>query len=234
MSPPQPGEETCVRAPSERTRLRRKPARGAYEREAIEAILDEAPFAHLGFVSDGQPFVIPTLHARLADRVYIHGSSASRTVRALASGAPVCLTASLMDGLVLARAAMHHSVNYRSVVIFGRARRVEDPEEHLAALEAFTERILPGRWGEVRPPTAKELKAVAVLALGLDEASAKIRSGPPLDDEEDYALEIWAGTVPLLTRPRSPVPDGRLDPGIALPGSVERLLEEDSSRFGEP
>ncbi len=165
------------------------PARADYERERIEAILDEALVAHIGFAVEGQPYVIPTLHARVGDSVYFHGSSASRTVRALSAGAPVCLTVTLLDGLVLARSAVHHSVNYRSVVVFGQATPLEAPSEKMTAIEAFTERLIPGRWDEVRAPTAKELKAIQVFALPLNEASAKTRSGPPVDDEEDYALE---------------------------------------------
>jgi uncharacterized protein len=202
-------------APSPRTRVRRMPARAGYDREAIDAILDEALVAHIGFAAEGQPYVIPTLHARVSDNVYFHGSSASRTVRALAAGASVCLTVTLLDGLVLARSAVHHSVNYRSVVVLGKATAIESPGEKLAAIEAFTERLIPGRWGEVRPPTAKELKAIQVLALPLSEASAKVRSGPPVDDEEDYALDTWAGVVPLAMVAGTPTPDKRLSESIS-------------------
>ncbi len=191
------------------------PARARYDREAIDAILDEAMVAHLGCALEGQPFVIPTLHARVGDEVYFHGSAASRTIRALRAGAPACLTVTLLDGLVLARSAVHHSVNYRSVVVLGSARSVEDLDRRAQAVQAFTERLIPGRWQEVRPPTIKELKAIDVLALPLDEASAKIRTGPPLDDEEDYALPAWAGVIPLHTRAGAPVPDPRLAGGIA-------------------
>lgn len=201
-------------APTDRTKVRRMPARAAYEREAIEAILDEALVAHLGFAQDGQPYVIPTLHARVGDVLYVHGSAASRTLRELADGVPVCLTATLLDGLVLARSTVHHSVNYRSVVVLGTATPVEDPDERMRALEAFTERLIPGRWSEARPPDAKELKGVGVLAMRLDEASAKVRSGPPLDDSDDYALPVWAGVIPLELVCREPVPDPRLGAGI--------------------
>ena len=194
-------------------RLRRKRERGSYERETIDAILDEGLVAHLGIVEDGQPLVMPTLHARAGDVVYCHGSSASRTLRAMAAGAPVCLTVSLIDGLVLARSAMHHSANYRSAVLLGRARPVEDRDELLAGFEAIVERIVPGRWTDVRPPTEKELKATALLALPIDEASAKVRTGPPLDDEPDYALPAWAGVIPLSLRAGEPQPDPRLAPG---------------------
>ena len=179
--------------PSQRARVRRVPARADYGRETIDAILDEALVAHLGFAIDDQPYVIPTLHARVGDIVYIHGSSASRAIRSLTGGLQACLTVTLIDGLVLARSAFHHSMNYRSVVILGEARPVEGPEERLKALEAFTERLVPGRWDEVRPPTAQELKGTRVLALTLDEASAKVRTGPPVDDDEDYELDVWAG-----------------------------------------
>ncbi len=191
------------------------PARARYERDAIDAILDEAMVGHLGFMHERQPFVIPTLHARVGDEVYIHGSAASRTIRALGAGTPACLTVTLLDGLVLARSAVHHSVNYRSAVVLGSARLVEDLSERMAAVQAFTERLIPGRWQEVRPPTVKELKAIHVLAFPLAEASAKIRTGPPLDDEEDYTLPTWAGVIPLHTHADPPVPDPRLVGGIA-------------------
>jgi uncharacterized protein len=202
-------------APSPRTKLRRMPARAAYDREAIDAILDEAMVAHLGFAHEGQPYVIPTLYARVGEEIYFHGSAASRTIRALSAGAPACLTVTLLDGLVLARSAVHHSVNYRSVIVFGAPRAVGDLPERRAALQAFTERLIPGRWREVRPPTDNELKAIQVLALPLDEASAKVRAGPPLDDEEDYELPAWAGVIPLRTHAGPPLPDPRLADGMA-------------------
>jgi uncharacterized protein len=202
-------------APSARTKVRRLPARAVYERDSIDAIVDEAIVAHLGLVQDGQPYVIPTLHARVGDVVYFHGSAASRTIRALSAGAPACLTVTLLDGLVLARSAVHHSVNYRSVVVLGRARPVEGPAERARALRAFTERLIPGRWDEVRPPTDKELGAVRVLAMRLDEASAKIRTGPPLDDQDDYALPVWAGVIPLRMTAGEPLADPRLAADIA-------------------
>ena len=208
-------------APSERTRVRRAPARARYERATIDAILDEALVAHLGFAVDGQPYVIPTLQARVGDTVYVHGSAASRAIRTLGAGAPACLTVTLVDGLVLARSAFHHSMNYRSVVVLGEARPVEGPEERLKALEAFTERMVPGRWDEVRAPNRQELKGTRVLAMTLDEASAKVRTGPPVDDEEDYALDVWAGVIPLTLTAGAPVDDPRLTPGIPAP-SPER------------
>jgi hypothetical protein len=203
---------------SQRVRLRRKRERGSHEREVIDAILDEALIAHLGIVDEeGQPFVIPTLHARCGDVVYCHGSVASRTLRALAAGSPACLTVSLIDALVLARSAMHHSANYRSVVLLARARVVQDDAEKLEALRAVVEHIVPGRFADVRAPTPNELAATAVLALGIEEASAKIRTGGPIDDEEDYALPCWAGVIPLESRALAPQPDARLAEGIPLP-----------------
>jgi uncharacterized protein len=209
-------------APTDRTRVRRVPARGEYDRETVEAILDESLISHVGFVHEGEPVVIPTLHARLGDRLYLHGSAASRMLRTLERGAPVCATATLVDGLVLARSAFHHSVNYRSVVVFGQARLVEPEEERVKALELFTEKLVPGRWAEVRPPTRQELKGTKVLSLPLDEASAKVRTGPPVDEEEDYALPVWAGVLPLGTAVASPEPDPRLDPAIETPVHVAR------------
>jgi uncharacterized protein len=218
-------------AASERVRLRRKRERGSHDRAAIDAILDEALIAHVGIADEqGQPFVIPTLHARHGDVVYVHGSTASRTLRALRADAPVCLTVSLLDGLVLARAAMHHSANYRSAMLLGTARLVDSPEEKLAALEAIVEHIVPGRWAQVRPPDANELKATSVLALAIEEASAKIRVGPPVDDEPDYALPVWAGVIPLSSRPGAPIPDPRLAPGIAPPASATAYWRPGSPR----
>jgi hypothetical protein len=203
---------------SERVRLRRRRERGSHDRALIDAILDEALIAHLGIADEhGQPFVVPTLHARAGDVVYCHGSAAGRTTRALAAGTPACLTVSLIDGLVLARSAMHHSANYRSVMLLGRARVLTEPAELLAAAEAIVEHVVPGRWADVRPPTPNELKATAILALPIDEASAKVRTGGPLDEEEDYALPAWAGVIPLRTSAGAPVPDERLAPGTALP-----------------
>jgi nitroimidazol reductase NimA-like FMN-containing flavoprotein (pyridoxamine 5'-phosphate oxidase superfamily) len=224
-SPPAPSAapRTSMAAapPSDRTRLRRKRERGSYEREAIEAILDEGLIAHLGIADEhGQPFVIPTLHARRGDVVYCHGSTASRTLRAIAAGAPVCLTVSLLDGLVLARSAMHHSANYRSAMLVGKATQVQEPAEKLVAFEAIVEHIVPGRWRDVRAPSENELKATAVLALPIAEASAKIRTGPPIDDEADHTLSAWAGVIPLATEARAPEPDERLRAGIEAPAYV--------------
>ena len=202
-------------APTDRTTLRRLPQRGSHERTTIEAILDEALSCHVGFVVDGQPFVIPTIHGRIGDRLYVHGSAASRMLKTLAGEVPLCITVSLIDGLVLARSAFHHSMNYRSVVVLGSARAVTDPKEKWDALHAVVEHVAPGRWAEVREPNEKELKATLVLGLSLDEASAKVRTGPPIDDEEDYALECWAGVVPLRLVASEPIPEPRLARGIA-------------------
>jgi uncharacterized protein len=214
-----PSRAPCERdAPSDRVRLRRRRERGSYDRELIDAILDEALIAHLGIADEhGQPFVIPTLHARCGDVVYCHGSSAGRTMRALSGGTPACLTVSLIDGLVLARSAMHHSANYRSVMLLGEARAVSEPDEKRAALEAVVEHILPGRAGEVRGPSENELRATTVVAMPIEETSAKVRSAPPADDEDDYALDTWAGVIPLALRAGAPVPDARLTAGIELP-----------------
>ncbi|MEA2314282.1 MAG: uncharacterized protein QOI03_974 [Solirubrobacteraceae bacterium] len=206
---------------SDRVRLRRRRERGSHDRRVIDAILDEGLIAHLGIVGEGgQPFVTPTLHARSGEVVYCHGSSASRTLRTLAAGARSCLTVSLIDGLVLARSAMHHSANYRSVMLLGQARRVEDAEEKREALRAIVEHIVPGRSAEVRGPTEQELRATSVLAIGIEEASAKVRRGGPVDDEPDYALQAWAGVIPLALRPGAPEPDPRLGEGIAAPAHV--------------
>jgi uncharacterized protein len=202
---------------TERTTLKRLPKRGVYDREVVYGILDEAFICHVGFVADDRPVVIPTGFGRLDDRLYIHGSQASRMLRTVAGGIDVCVTVTLLDGLVLARSAFHHSMNYRSVVIFGRASIVEEREEKLAALVAFSEHVVPGRWAEVREPTEQELKATTVLSLPLAEVSAKVRTGPPLDDEEDYALPVWAGVIPLRLNAGAPIPDRRLPQNIEPP-----------------
>jgi nitroimidazol reductase NimA-like FMN-containing flavoprotein (pyridoxamine 5'-phosphate oxidase superfamily) len=214
------GKTAPAGPPSDRVRLRRKRERASYERDQIDAILDEGLIAHLGIVEDGQPIVIPTLHARDGDVVYCHGSSASRTLRALADGAAACLTVSLIDGLVLARSAMHHSANYRSAIVLGSARLVEDRAERMHGFEQIVERIVPGRWPEVRAPSENELKATTLLALPLEESSAKVRTGPPLDEEEDYALSAWAGVIPLSLQAGQPEPDPRLPEGIPIPDHV--------------
>jgi len=216
--------------PSDRVRLRRKRERGSHEREVIDAILDEALIAHLGIVeSGGQPLVIPTLHARHGDVVFVHGSAAGRTLRLLARGAPVCLTVSLIDGLVLARSAMHHSANYRSAMLIGRATLVEDPGAKRAACREIVEHIVPGRWSDVRPPSEDELKATAILELPIEECSAKVRTGPPVDDEEDHALAAWAGVIPLSLEPAEPQADSRLRAGIDVPGYARAYRRPDGA-----
>jgi nitroimidazol reductase NimA-like FMN-containing flavoprotein (pyridoxamine 5'-phosphate oxidase superfamily) len=200
-----------------RTTIRRLPKRAAYDRATIDSILDEALVCHLGIVRDDSPVVVPTLQARVGDDLYVHGSAASRTLRALSGGIEICLTVTLVDGLVLARSAFHHSVNYRSVMLFGRAELLEAAEDKRRALEAFTEKLVPGRWPDVRPPSPNELKATAVLRLPIGEASAKVRSGPPLDDEEDYERDVWAGVIPLGLCRLPPEPDPKLKSGLELP-----------------
>ena len=202
---------------TDRTKLKRLPKRGHFDRETVYSILDEGFICHVGFVVDGQPFVIPTGYARVHDRLYVHGSQASRMLRNLASGIDACVTVTLLDGLVLARSAFHHSMNYRSVLVFGRPTIVADPAEKTAALLALSEQIIRGRWADVREPSDEELKMTTVLRLPLEEASAKIRTGPPLDDEEDYALPVWAGVVPLKLVAGEPVKDPLLPAEIRVP-----------------
>jgi len=192
--------------PTDRTQVRRIPTRGIYDRAEVYSILDEGYVCHCGFAIDGQPYVIPTGYARLADEIFIHGSAASRMLRAVGEGIDVCVTVTLLDGLVLARSAFHHSMNYRSVVILGRARFVSDPVEKFMALRCFTNRIVPDRWEELRPTTDQELKGTSVLALRLDEVSAKVRTGGPKDDAEDLDAPVWAGVIPLHTQFGDPVP----------------------------
>lgn len=208
-------------APSSRTRVRRVNERARYDREAIHAIVDAGLVAHLGFVDQGQPFVIPTLQARIGDQLYVHGSSASRALRELGKGIPVCVTVTLVDGIVLARSVFEHSMNYRSVVVLGTATAVESEPEKNEALRAFTEKLLPGRWGDARTPTSAELKATSVLRLPLDEASAKIRTGGPEDgDTPDADLDVWAGHIPLVVGALEPVPDPTLRAGIEPPDYI--------------
>lgn len=204
-------------SPTSRTRVNRLPKRGDYSQKTIYAILDAGFLCHVGFVVDGQPHVIPTGYGRAGDTLYLHGSAASRMLRTLAGGVDVCVTVTLLDGIVLARSAFHHSMNYRSVVMLGKASAVEADAEKAAALRVISEQIVRGRWDDVRKPTAQELKATAVLKLPIEEASAKIRTGPPLDDEEDYALNVWAGVLPLAIRAGEPVADPRLAPGAKVP-----------------
>lgn len=215
-------------AKTKRTTLKRLPKRAVFDRKKIYAILDEGFVCHIGFVVDGQPFVIPTSYGRAKDDLFVHGSAASRMLRALAGSIEVCVTVTLIDGLVLARSAFHHSMNYRSVVIFGRAGVVQDTSQKLEALRAISEHIIPRRWDAVREPNANELKATLVLRLPLIEASAKIRTGPPLDDEADYELLTWAGEIPLRLVAQTPVPDPRLSKTAQIPSHIDSYLRRNT------
>jgi uncharacterized protein len=208
-----------------RTEFRRIPTRGSHDRELIYKILDAAYLAHVGFNVRQQPFVIPTLFGREGDKLYLHGSAASRMLRELESGVPACVTVTIVDGLVLARSAFHHSMNYRSVIAFGTALRIVDPEEKTKALRVLSEHLIAGRWEQVRGPNQKELQATAVLEFVIEEASAKVRTGPPLDDEDDYALPVWAGVLPVKLTAGIPVPDERLASDCELPQHVRQYGE---------
>ena len=206
--------------PSERTRVRRLPERGVYDRATIDAIVDEALICHLAYVIDAEPRVIPTIHARVGNTLYVHGSNASRTLRATKRGTPVAIEITLLDGLVLARSAFHHSMNYRSVIVYGRAREVTDPDEKWGAQRALVEHVAHGRAGDARMPNQRELDQTTILAVAMDEASAKIRTGPPKDEGEDLALPIWAGVLPLITIPGEPEPDPQLGDDVPVPDYV--------------
>ena len=219
--------------PTERTRVVREPHRGSFDRETIYKILDEGFVCHVGFTVDGQPYVIPTMFARVGDALYFHGSAASRMLRGVSGDLAVCVTVTLIDGLVLARSVFNHSMNYRSVVALGKATLVDGAEEKIAALRAFTEKILPGRWGDARQPNEKELKATSILRLALSEVSAKMRTGDVQDDEEDYALQVWAGVLPIRLAASEPIRDGRCDAGLAVPTAVanfDKRLGANNSR----
>jgi nitroimidazol reductase NimA-like FMN-containing flavoprotein (pyridoxamine 5'-phosphate oxidase superfamily) len=204
--------------PTARTTVRRHPERGRYDRATVDAILDEALVGHVGFVVDGQPFVIPTLFARIDDQLYFHGAVANRMLGTIAEGSPVCVTVTLIDGLVLARSHYSHSANYRSVVVLGRAREVTDREEKIRSFEALVEHVARGRWDDARQPSEPEIRATRVLAVPIEEVSAKVRTGPPKDDEEDLSLPIWAGVIPLSLVPGAPIPAPGLAEGLATPG----------------
>jgi nitroimidazol reductase NimA-like FMN-containing flavoprotein (pyridoxamine 5'-phosphate oxidase superfamily) len=207
---------------TKRTRVRRKPARGRYERSAVYEILDRALICHVAFVVDQQPYAMPTIHARRGDTLYLHGSNGSRMLRVAAAGEPVCVTATIVDGIVLARSGFHHSLNYRSAVVLGAAREVADADQKRLALEAVVEHIMPGRTADARGPSAKELRATTVVAIPLEEASAKVRTGPPVDDQEDLSLPVWAGILPLSLAPGPPIPASELAEGVEAPGYVRR------------
>jgi nitroimidazol reductase NimA-like FMN-containing flavoprotein (pyridoxamine 5'-phosphate oxidase superfamily) len=206
---------------TDRTRLVREAQRAVYDREAIYKILDEGFLCHVGFAVEGQPFVIPTLYARIGDALYVHGSAASRMLRSLSAGVPVCITVTLADGLVLARSVFNHSMNYRSVVALGQAMLIDDSAEKVRALQAFTEKLIPARWNDARQPNEKELKATSILKLPLTEVSAKVRTGAVEDDPEDYALPVWAGIIPLKLMAGPPVRDDRCDPSIPTPAYAQ-------------
>jgi nitroimidazol reductase NimA-like FMN-containing flavoprotein (pyridoxamine 5'-phosphate oxidase superfamily) len=202
---------------SPRTTVKRLAKRAGYDRNTINAIIDEALICHVGFVADGAPVVIPTIHTRVGETLYFHGSAASRMLRSLREGIDACVTITILDGLVMARSAFHHSMNYRSVVVMGKGREVVDREEKLLVLDALVEHVCAGRARDVRAPNEAELKQTLVIALPLAEASAKIRVGPAVDDEDDYALPIWAGIIPVALTPSAPVDDERLVPGVSVP-----------------
>ena len=212
--------------PTPRTRVVREADRAVYDRDAAYRILDEGFLCHVGFVADGQPFVIPTSYGRKSDDLYIHGSAASRMLRNLKDAVPVCITVTLLDGLVFARSIFNHSMNYRSVVVLGKATLVEDPKEKIAALYALSEHILPGRWAESRQPNERELKATSILRVPIEEFSAKVRTGPPIDDEPDYAFPTWAGVVPLEMTAGAPIDDPRLDPGREVPAYAKHYVRK--------
>jgi hypothetical protein len=208
--------------PTKRSELRRIPARGSHDWDTVARILDVGFLAHVGFCVSGQPFVIPTLYGREGDKLYLHGSAASRMLGELEIGIPACVTVTLVDGLVLSRSAFDHSMNYRSVVAFGTAKKIVDPVEKVMSLRVISEHLISGRWVEVRGPSESELKATSVLEFLIDEASAKVRSGPPVDDEKDYGSPVWAGVLPLQMRARPPIPDDNLIGGVAVPDYVLR------------
>jgi uncharacterized protein len=206
-----------------RNNVRRLPERGDYETETIYAIIDEAKICHLGFAIDNQPFVIPTIHARHDDKLYLHGAKASRMLKHIAAGNPICVTITLLDGLVLARSVFHHSMNYRSVVLFGTGTMVEDDEAKMCALEVLTNHVVQGRWDDARKPNRKELNATTVVEMSLESASAKVRVGPPGDEDEDYALPVWAGVLPLRQQALDVIQDPKLSEGIPVPEYIAKL-----------
>ena len=219
-------------APSPRTRMRRGAARADYAPETVRGILAEGSLCHVAFSDGEQAHVIPTAYGLLGDELCIHGSTANRVLRALASGAEACVEVTLVDGLVLARSAFHHSMNYRSAILYGRARVVDEPAEKLAAMRALIEHVMPGRWADVRAPNPEEFARTLVLAIPIDEASAKVRAGPPVEEEEDYAIPCWAGVLPLGPAAGEPIDDGRLVPGVELPGYVRGLAQRGRERRG--
>ena len=215
-------------AKTDLNRVKRVPDRGHYDKETIYPIIDEATICHVGFVADERPFVIPTIHARQGDTLLLHGATTSRMLKTIQQGNPICITITLLDGLVMARSVFHHSMNYRSAVLFGQGHLIDDPEAKMEALYTFTEKLIPGRWDDARQPNATETKATSIIAVPIDSASAKIRMGPPGDDDEDYALPVWAGVVPITQRLTTPLDDPRLTPGIAVPDYLTRYIQSRS------
>ena len=216
---------------TQRSKLKRIPKRGSQERELIYSILDEALIAHVGFVNNEQPFVIPMAFGRKGDRLYLHGSPVSRLLKTLERGVDICLNVTILDGLVIARSLFHHSMNYRSVVLFGKAKLVPE-DEKMSALKALTDQMILGRWQESRIPNTKELKATSVLSFDINEGSAKVRTGAPLDDAEDYSLPYWAGELPLKLVPGKPIPDSKLDKAIAIPSNIANY-QRSTQQIGE-
>jgi len=210
--------------PGKKIKVNRIPERGFYDSETINKIIDEALYCHISFIQDGHPFIIPTIHARMNDHLVFHGAKASRLLKQISSGEEIAVSITILDGLVLARSVFHHSMNYRSVVIFGKGKLIENKIEKLNALEAITNHIIPGRWNDARKPNEKELNATSVVSLKIDEASAKIRSGPPKDEEEDYDLPVWAGVIPFSKKFEQPKEDPKLKSGILLPDYIGKLI----------
>ena len=213
---------------TDRNRIRRLPERGHYDRETVHRILDEALICHVAFVEKEQPYVIPINFARVEDRIVLHGAKASRLLKHVEAGHPICVEVTIVDGLVLARSVFHHSMNYRSVVIFGKGHLIEDQQEKLAALQAVTEHLIPGRWQEARLPNRKELNATSVVSINIDEASAKVRVGPPIDEQEDYSLPVWAGILPLQETPLIPIRDELQSEDVLLPDYVSQYSRKEA------
>jgi hypothetical protein len=209
-----------------RAKINRLPARGFYDKETIYQIIDEALYCHVSFVQSNQPYIIPIIHARMGDRIVIHGAKGSRLLKHLAKGNEVCIAITLMDGLVIARSVFHHSMNYRSVVLFGKGKLVKDKVKKLEALKAITDHLIPGRWEDAREPNEKELNATTVVSIDIDEASAKIRTGPPIDDVEDYNLPVWAGVIPISLKFSTPENDPQLKKDIVLPNYIKEKINQ--------
>ena len=208
-----------------KSKVNRKPERGYYDVETINKIIDEALYCHVSFIQDDQPFIIPTIHARIDDQLILHGAKASRLLKQISKGNEIAIAVTILDGLVLARSVFHHSMNYRSVIIFGKGVEITDDKQKMKALKAVTDHILPGRWNDARKPNEKELRATSVISVKIDEASAKIRTGPPKDEEQDYSLPVWAGVIPFTQKPSKPVDDPILTKGISIPDYISRMIK---------